>query len=253
MNGLRGRRIVVTRPAHQADAMADALRAAGAVPVLLPTIAIEPPDPPALLHAALRALADHDWVVFTSVNGVHAAFAAASSLGVSDDDWRRVRVAAVGPVTAAALAKQGVRTHAMPDEHRSDRIADAMGSVAGARVLLLRAERAEPDLPRLLVARGADIADVVAYRTVPARHDATARARLDGVDAVTFTSASTAHGFTVVVGNGWRKSLEGVVVASIGPVTTRGLHELRVNVDVEATTHTVDGLVAALTGYWGEG
>ena len=251
MSALRGRRIVVTRAAAQADALAAPLRAAGAEPVLVPTIAIAPPDPCTALDAALRSLADHEWVVFTSVNGVQAALARANALGLRAEAWRHVRIAAVGPATASALGTHGLYAIGMPAEHRSERVVDVMGDVQGARVLLLRGELARPALPRLLEARGARTTDVIAYRTLAAPPDPGAAVRIAGADAITFTSTSTAHGLAGVLGDGWRVTLEGVAVASIGPVTSRALEEMGLPVAVEATQYTVPGLIAALERFFG--
>ncbi|MCI0432113.1 MAG: uroporphyrinogen-III synthase [Gemmatimonadetes bacterium] len=250
MSGLSGRRIVVTRAAHQAESMATAVFAAGGEPVLVPAIVVAPPESPTALDDALRRLTGHDWVLFTSANGVEASFARAEALGLDTDDWGRVRVAAVGPATAGALARWGVRTRAIPDEHRAERVVDVLGGLPGARVLLLRGDLAGSDLPRALEARGARVHDVVAYRTLPAPPDARAAQQVSGADVVTFTSASTVRGLAVVLGPSWRDTLAGRVIASIGPATSAAAREMGLRVDVEAVPHTVPGLIAGLERFW---
>ncbi len=96
---LRGRRIVITRPAEKARRLADRLRSLGAVPIEFPTVRIEPAEP-GPMDAALRALDTFDWIVFTSGSGVEALFARLGSAGKDARDLARRKVAAIGPVTA---------------------------------------------------------------------------------------------------------------------------------------------------------
>ncbi len=227
---LSGRRIVITRPAGDAERLAERLRALGAVPIVAPAIRIEFTDPPAL-DAALADLARFDWMVFTSRNGVEAVFRRA----------RRItgpRIAAIGPATAAALRERGVGADLIPDEYVAEAVLGALGDVRGLRILLPRADIARRALTDGLRARGADVVEIAAYRT---RAGGGARPSLDGADAVTFTSSSTVRGFLEA-----GPVPEGAKVVCIGPVTARTARALGLAVTAVAAVYTEDGLIAAL-------
>lgn len=254
---LAGRRIAITRPQEQAAALAERLAALGAQTVQLATIAIAPIADHAPLDAAINVLAGYDWLVFTSVNGV-AAFA--ERLAATGRDWSArglARVAAIGPATARALEECGVMVDLMPEEYVAEAILDGLGNVAGQRLLLARADIARRALAGDLRLRGADVDEVAAYRTViqPAAQDAI-RAALDGperVDAITFTSSSTARGLLdglAALDRDPRDALAGVALAAIGPVTAATLREAGLEPALVAQEYTIPGLVAALAEYF---
>lgn len=227
---LTGRRVVVTRPGEDGVRLAGRLAAAGAEPILVPAIAIEFTDPPEL-DAALARLAAFDWVVFTSRNGVEAVFRRTERLAGP-------RIAAIGPATAAALAARGAPADLMPAEYVAEAVLEALGHVAGLRILLPRADIARRALADGLRAGGAHVTEVAAYRTRAAQ---TPRPDLSGTDAVTFTSSSTVRGFLAggpVPG--------GAKVVCIGPVTARTARAHGLEVAAVADAYTEDGLIAAL-------
>ena len=254
---LAGKRIAITRPAEQATALAERLEALGAQTVELATIAIAPIEDPAPLDAAIAGLAGYDWLVFTSVNGV-AAFNA--RLAATEHGWEArglARVAAIGPATAQALEKSGAHVDLTPEKYVAEAILDGLGNVAGQRILLARADIARRALAGELRLRGADVDEVAAYRTViqPATPDAIGHA-LDGagrVDAITFTSSSTARGLLdglAALGREPRAALAGVALAAIGPVTAATLREAGLEPALVAGEYTIPGLVAALEAYF---
>jgi uroporphyrinogen III methyltransferase/synthase len=248
---LAGRRIVVTRPDAQAEELCERLRDLGAVPVRLPTIDVLPAESCAELDRALSVLHEWDWVVFTSANGVRFVFDRCAESNIAADKWRLVSVAAIGPATTAALAERGVHPAAVPEEYLAERIAEEVGELCGRRFLLLRADIASDVLPRKLRAGGAYVEEVVAYRTRPRGPDPEAALVLGGgADAITFTSPSTVRGLRGMLGERWRVALGKAAVISIGPVTSAAARELGLTVDAEASEHTVDGLLTALTGYF---
>ncbi len=281
---LFGRRVLVTRTREQASTLVALLRAAGARPIELPTIAIRPPDSFADLDAALLALADSTspaplpqrpggepasadssppflprdggpggldpWVIFTSANGVEAVFARLEALGLDARVFGGVRLGAIGPATAAALRQHGLRADYAPTEALASAIlADFQGrDLRGVRVLLPRADIAPPALADGLAALGADVESVVAYRTVPAEGLAAEARRVlaDGaVDTACFTSSSTVRNLVDAL-DGDTSLLAPLTVACIGPVTAATARELGLHVDIVAREHTVEGLVAAL-------
>ena len=239
---LFGRTIVVTRAREQASELRSRLTALGASVVELPSIAIEPVD------FALPRLADFAWLVFTSVNGVHAFFdRGLAPAGLDARALGGLRVAAIGPGTAGALAQRGIRVDLVPERFVAESLLAAFPApdADGARVLLARAELARDVLPEGLGAAGYTVEVLPVYRTVTAAPDPAALAlvRDGGVDAVTFTSSSTVRNFVDLVGP---LPDPAPPIVSIGPVTSDTARELGLTVTAEAATHTIDGLVTTL-------
>lgn len=247
---LAGRRVVVTRDPDGARVLAARLAALGAVPVLCPVLAFGPPPDAAAFDAALRD-PGFDWVVFTSATGVRAALDRAQACGLTTPAWTRARVAAIGTGTAEALQQRGVSVAFLPGTFVGEALGDELPDVAGRRVLLLRAEAGRAVLCERLEARGADVADVAAYTTVPAPlSDASRKALEAGVDAVTFTSASTVQGFVGALGPQAPALMTHAAVVTIGPVTSAALRAAGLRVDAEAPVATLDGLLGALVQHF---
>lgn len=246
---LLGRTISVTRPREQSAALVERLERLGAEVLEAPAIEIVP-EPPAALDAALDRLADFDWVLFTSANGVEIFFDRLVARGTDVRGLGAAHLAAIGPATAAALRKRGLRADVVAESFRAETLAAALAPrVRGRRVLLARAGGARDVLPKALAAAGANVADVATYRATAVRElpaavrDALAEGRLD---AVTFTSASTLRSFAALLGDGAAASLERTRVACIGPVTAAAARSLGIRVDLEAAEYTASGLVDAL-------
>ena len=237
---LAGRRIVVTRAREQASELVQRLRDLGADTIELPAITIaDPADGGAALRDAAGRLARYDWVVFTSANAVERFL----PLLRDARDFAGTRIAAIGPGTAAALARRNLVADLVPERFVAEALLEALSPWAPGRVLLPRAAVARDVLPQGLRAAGFQVDVVEAYRTTaappsPAVVEAAARA-----DAVTFTSSSTVTRFLELAG---REALP-PTVACIGPVTAETARKHGLSVDVVAPVHTIDGLVAALT------
>jgi len=236
---LRGRRIVITRPAEKARRLAERLRSLGAVPIEFPTVRIEPAEA-GPLDEALRALDSFDWIVFTSANGVDALFARLAAAGKDARDVGRRKVAAIGPVTARALKEHDVAPSLVPDRYVAEAILESLGDVSGKRFLLPRADIAREALAAGLTQRGAVVTEVAAYRTVGVSGPPP---DLSGADAVTFTSSSTVRHFLASGAAVGRAK-----VVCIGPVTAATARELGLTVDAVADEYTEDGLIQALEG-----
>ena len=250
---MQGRRILVTRAAHQADDLSRRLRVLGAEPVEFPVIAIVPPDDWSPLDAALARLADYDWLVFTSATGVQIFWNRFEAhIGRGAPHLQIPRLAAIGPATAAALRARGLEPQVVPETYVAEALAQALGDVRGQRILLARADIARKALPVLLRAAGATVDEVVLYRTVPVQSDlALADILAHGpLGAITFTSSSTVRQFIERVGPEGLAALRDVPVACIGPVTAATARELDLRVDAVAQEYTMDGLVAALLTLW---
>ncbi len=256
---LGGWRVVVTRAAHQAGPLCRALRAEGARVLAIPAIQITPIDPNPALRAAVGRLGAFDWVVCTSSNGVDMLFRALAEHDGADGPEGRpawpplVHAAAVGTQTAAAFRRHGVDDVVVPAEHTSEGLARALsgpGGASGARVLLVQASAARPVLAGTLRAAGAQLEVVAAYDTSQAPAAPEDRAALEaGVDAITFTSPSTARAFRSQFGELADRVARGAVVAAIGPVTARAAEELGYKVHVVADPHTSEGLVEGLAQF----
>lgn len=242
MGNLQGRRVVVTRPRESAAEFSALLRARGAAAVEWPLIEIVP----ALDRGALAAAADNaknfDWLLFSSANGVRYFFDA-----LKDRKLSGVRIGAIGPKTAAALVALGHRPDAMPSDFQSHAFAEALGDVNGKSALLVRSEIALPDLSNALRSKGMKLEEVVAYRTIPA----TSAAPFDwnDVDVLTFASGSAAQSLAQKMSPSLLPTA--LIVASIGPSTTKVANELGFAVAVEAEQHTVEGLTVALDNFSG--
>jgi uroporphyrinogen III methyltransferase/synthase len=245
---LFGQRIVVTRPREQAAALSDRLRALGAEVIALPTIEIRPPDDWGPLDEAIAELDTYDWLIFTSANGVRHFV---DRLDTSERDLRSIRakICAVGPATAESLALLHIKVDRMPEEYVAESLLAAFSGedLRGKRILLPRARVARDVIPVELEKRDAKVNVVPAYQTVVPEDVAARVERLfEGSrkpDWVTFTSSSTVRNFVSVCPV---KRLDGVRVASIGPITSATARELAVRVDVEAPKYTVDGVVDAI-------
>jgi uroporphyrinogen III methyltransferase/synthase len=254
---LKGRTVVVTRTRAQAAELATILSEAGAEVLEFPTIRIVDPEDWGPADTAAARLADYDWVVFTSANAVRAFFARLTGTGA--DALAGMSVAAVAGPTAARLSDRGITPAFVPDDHRAEGVVDGLverGVGTGSRVLIPRALEARELIPETLRARGAEVDVVPVYRTVLGEGDVAVMARFGArtVDAVTFTSSSSVRNFVDLLGrDGVPAILDGVLMASIGPVTSETMRSLGLSPAVEAADSTVAGLVRALVARYEAG
>jgi uroporphyrinogen-III synthase/uroporphyrinogen III methyltransferase/synthase len=226
---LAGRRVLVTRAAHQAGKLSEGLRALGAEPVEVPVLEIRAPASYGPLDGALRQLDSYHWVILTSSNVVRALEERAAALGVPLTGRAGLRVAAVGKATAKAAADAGLKADFVPESYVAESLAAGLlDRAAGTRMLLARAAVARDVIPDALRAAGAVVDVVDAYRNgMPEGAPEELRAALArGIDAATFTSSSSAtHLKEAVEAAGLTWPLEGVRAVSIGPVSSQTLRE----------------------------
>lgn len=255
MSALAGRRIVVTRAPHQAAELDSRLRERGAEPVPYPCIQIAPPDDCAALDAALRGASrgEYDWLVLTSANTVTILKGRLDDLGLSLP--AALKVASVGPATAhSAQALLGLTARLIPEKFVAEALAEALAPEQGTRILLPQADKARPVLAQSLIASGAAVRAVEAYRTIPGSGGAEVPRLLPRkeIDAITFASASAARNFAVrlVDEGGSLDDCDGVCIACIGPVTAEAVREIGLQADVQPGTHTLDGLIDGLEDYF---
>jgi uroporphyrinogen III methyltransferase / synthase len=251
---LAGKRVLVTRAEGQSDEAAALLRQRGAEPVIVPAIAIGPPDDEAPAERAIAKLSSYDWIAFTSANGVERTWDLVVRSGKDAGAFGKAKIAAVGPATAAALARHGLAADVTAEELRGEGLAKEMlaSMESASRVLLLRAQAARDALPDALRAAGStvDIAAVYATRAPPDLTDTLrplfAEGSLAKVDAVIFSSSSTVRHVCDALGPPAAALLATVTVATIGPVTTETAKTLGVHVDAEASPYTVPAAIEAL-------
>jgi uroporphyrinogen-III synthase len=253
MLSLQDRRILITRAQGQASALATELEALGATTIQIPTIEIVPPFSYAALDSALASAADFDWLLFTSANAVYAFIERARYLNLSPQPKR---VAAIGPATARALVQAGLSVNLIPPQAVAESLAEALRPLAaGARMLLVRAAVARDVLPEMLTGAGATVTIAEAYRTVVPRGSIASLKELFATappDAITFTSASTARNLVALLDEASLKLPEGIVLASIGPITSEAMRGLGLEPTCEADEATISALVNALAALWTE-
>ncbi len=250
--------MLVGRARHQAGALSAELRALGASVLEIPFIEIRKPRSFKSLDSALKNLDTYDWLVLTSVNGVEAMWNRLEKLHVTPSQLDRgeaPRIAAIGPATKKAIEKRGVKVDVVPREYVAESVVRSLKhKVKGKRVLLVRAKVARDVIPRELRKAGAHVDVVEAYETVV---PASSRTRLQLAlrnpkqrpHVVTFTSSSTVKNFVELIGSGKRKirrDLAGILMSSIGPVTSATLRDQGLAVDIAAREFTIPSLVAAI-------
>jgi uroporphyrinogen-III synthase len=257
MNGeLENKRVLVTRPAHQAEKLAAPLRALGAEVILLPMLEVLPPANLEPLRHAIENLASYRWIVFTSANAVRAIGELLAAQSKSFENFPGLQIAAVGEETAHALEAFGAAADLLPDEFTAASLAATLApDVAGQRVLLPQQPGANSSLSNALTAAGAMIDRVDAYQTaLPADAAASLKAAFSDSDrspnVLTFTSAQTARNFFSLVSQHSISLPSGTVIASIGPSTTAALTALGFPPQVAATLSTAQALADALAVYF---
>ena len=236
-------RLLVTRPSHQAEPLARALRDAGFEATCVPTVAIAAPTDGSL-DVALARIADIDWLVVTSANGVAPLTGRVPA---------SARVAAVGPATAAALASAGIRVDHVPDDYLSAAVASGMGDLRGCRVLLARSDAATPQLHEALVGAGALVSEAIAYRTIeapPESRDPLRRALQDRLNGIVFSSASAVRGLLALLDHRERTRAKRIPALCIGPVTGAQAEADGFAVELVAGEHTGIGLSRAIADHF---
>ena len=255
---LFGKRILVTRPEGQASDLAEELLRYGADPVVFPTVQVLPPEDWTPLDAAIARLGSYDWVIFTSANGVRYFGERLEAAGVDMRALKEAKVCAIGPKTAEVLHRMGISADLVPGLYQAEGIIEEMEKIGvrNRRILLPRAQEAREVLPETLRRMGAQVDVIPAYRSVRPDGDL---ARIRGMlrekqlAAVTFTSSSTVRNFAEMIGRGELASLlEGVIVASIGPITAQTVEEVGMVNRVMPEKYTVSELSRSLADHFAD-
>src|SRR4051812_19737221 len=243
---LHGRTIAVTRARAQASGLAGRLASLGAEVVETPAIRIVPRAVADEVAQAAREIGSFALVCVTSPNGASLLLDAVEAVGGDARSLAGVDVAAIGPGTAAELARRGIRPDVVAEVSTAEGLLEALADidVSGERVLIARASEARDVLPDGLRERGAGVVVVPLYDTVAEALDETQLAAVARADYVTFTSSSTVRFFMDALGE--RALPNGARVISIGPITSATARELGLEVHAEAPKHDIDGLVDTL-------
>ena len=246
---MRRPRVLIIRPAGQADLLAARLENIGIEPVVVPAVAVLPPVSWDGVDEALARLGQYAWVLFTSANGVRMFFDRGRTRGGVVGP-PTLRWAAIGPGTAAALEEVGIGRPWLPSRYLGESVGDELPANQGQDVLRVRGETASPVATTRLRARGVSVDEVVAYSIVEAPRGSEPllrRAWTRGIDAIVFTSASTVRGFAHLAERaGIADDVTSVTTFAIGPVTAEAMTALGWEVHGVALQHSVDGLVSLI-------
>jgi uroporphyrinogen-III synthase len=247
---LEGRRIVVTRAPEQSKELCERLEELGAEVLLLPMVRFLEPGNTLDLDRAIRSLEKVDWLIFTSTNAVTFFLRRCRALGIWPSG-KSIKIAAVGLATRLALESEGLQASLVPAEFSGAGLAaELAGVIARKSVLLPRSDRASEELPSLLRRVGANVTEVVAYRT--AGPEAVDGRLIDGIrsgqaDAITFFSPSAFREFQNLMGRDKLGRLHpGVAFVAVGPVTAEAIRSAGLPAVIEADQATTASLVAAL-------
>jgi uroporphyrinogen-III synthase len=251
---LAGWRILVSRARDQAGALTQGLRACGAEVLEIPFIEIRPPRSFKSLDESLKVVSEYEWLILTSVNGVRAMFERMALLNLPRRVLSHLNIVAIGPATRAAIEQEGLKVALTPKAYVAESLVEALGEkVRGRRVLLCRAKIARDVIPVELRHAGAFLDVAEAYENViPQSSRVALRAVLRDPQRrphlITFTSSSTVQNYVALLGirSGRSHLVEGVLNASIGSITSQTLRLFQLSVDVEASDHTIPGLIDAI-------
>jgi uroporphyrinogen-III synthase len=247
---LANQRVLVTRTKAGASELSEYLCSAGASVEVIPTIEIVPPDSFVSLDHALAELSAFEWVVFTSANAVEV-FAARRHPAICPKN-----VAVIGPATGRAVEKLGIPVALQPSRYVAEALAGSLAPlVAGQKVLLVRAAQARDILPQALTEAGAYLTIAEAYRNRMPPDSIPLIRKIFSVPelfptVITFTSASTARNLMDLLDRAGLQLPAGILLASIGPITSRAMVELGLTPTIEADEATIPALVRAIGKYF---
>jgi uroporphyrinogen III methyltransferase / synthase len=255
---LIGKRIVITRAAAQSEALGRELTARGAVAVVVPLVAFAEPEDFAPLDTAITEIQRFDWMILTSAQAVRSLVKRCENLKRSlVRPESKLRVGCVGPVSAEAARQAGLAVEYVAETHTGAGLAEELGSkLAGARVFLPRSDRANPDLPAALKHYGAQVTEVIAYRTLrpTATDERSLRQIADGAaDAALFFSPSAVHHFAELFGGDQLHGLQDkLAITAVGPVTANALRDAGVERIVLARDTTAAAVIEALVRHFAD-
>ena len=278
---LTGQRILITRATSQADSFKLALEAAGARPILIPVIEIKEPSSWEPFDKALAQLSEYDWVIFASTNAVRSFIERMDKTKVPKENLSNIKIGAIGEATAAILQEHSITVDFSPDKFVAENFIEQFpgsDNMRGLKILWPRTNVGRTLIADEFTASGAIVDTIEAYRTdLPDNKDVLATRLFDlcnekNLDLVTFASSQTVKNFHQLLKQGLvnyagskgyivnhesdaleaaaSNLLNGIAIATIGPVTAKTARQYYKTVQIEADTHTMDGLLKAIERYY---
>ncbi len=253
---LFGKKILITRSKEQSRDFSDLLFYYGAEPVIFPTISLIPPESWEEMDRAIASLEKYDWIIFSSVNGVHFFMNRLKALGKDSRALHRIKICAVGSSTAEDLLKYGIQVDLVPGSFQGESVVEAFRQmdVQGRSFLIPRAKEAREILPESLKKMGAKVDLVTAYQNVKPVENVERIKKLlleNKLSVITFTSSSTVKNFLELLDSKELKaSLKNTKIASIGPITSQTLREAGYQVDIQPQEHTIAALTESIVEFY---
>lgn len=253
---LLGKTIIVTRAREQASQTVQTLADLGAYVLQCPAIKIEPLKNYKIADSAIGHLQDYDWIIFTSVNGVKYFWQRLNILGYDTRRLGKCKVAAIGPATAEALEKHGVRPDFVPDSYVAEGIIKGItqidDNINGKRILIARAKDARMTLPDELAKMGAFAEVAPIYQTVQDIENVPLIIDLlekNKIDCISFGSSSTVRNFLAQIPVKYLQNPD-LALAAIGPITAQTLRENNLKATIRPREYTIPGLIKAIVKYF---
>ncbi len=248
---LFGRRIVITRAVGQSQELTADLRELGAEVILFPTIATEY-YADEKLQSVIDSGAKYDWIIFTSANGVRYFFDALAECKSDIRKFRKAKIAVVGAGTDRALTEKFIKSDFTPQRYLTSELAEELHKrfgVSGNKILRVRGDTAPSTVEDIFEGYGAAVETLTVYRIIVGKPIPGIRKKLleDGADLITFTSPSTVRNFVEIIGmDNAKMILSKADILSIGPITSEAVRQFGLTVDVEASPHSIKGIISAI-------
>lgn len=246
---------MITRARRQGSGLTSSLQSCGAIPILIPTIEIVPPESFDSLDHVIAQIESFDWLIFTSANAVEF-FAHRWDQMSSQSSRGLPKIAVIGPATARVVRDVGLRVDLIAPRYIAESLAESLVSEAqGKHFVIVRAAEARNVIPDILTRAGGKVTIAEAYRnripseSIPALRQLFATPE-NYPDAILFTSASTVHNLMTLLGTAGFMLPSGIALASIGPITSQALSEYGLSPTIEAAESTIDGLIRALDQFF---
>ncbi|MGA2090314.1 MAG: uroporphyrinogen-III C-methyltransferase [Endomicrobiales bacterium] len=255
---LSGKSILVTRPYPASEELAELLKERGATVSVFPLIKIMP-SPAKAVDEVMERILSCTWIILTSANGVDLFARALKRNGIAPHDLSHIKIAAIGPKTAAALEACGLKPDVVPDTFVQESLAAALCEFSGQErgtVIIFHSQDSRSALTQLLQQQGFTVEEVSLYRSAFTGTVQRLRALLKArqADMITVTSSSCVKSLDRLMDDGGIKPLrQQIELAAIGPVCAGTARSSGFRVSAEATQYTSEGLVEAIEKYYGGG
>lgn len=257
---LQGKRILVTRAKEQAESFSKKIAEYGGIAIEIPLIKIQAPSNTDVIEKTLQKIHTYNWLIFTSVNGVHYFFDFIETYGITFSETNRPKIAVVGKKTLQALEQKGFSAELVPDDFVAEDLLEKLKKRVNNNeaILLARGNLGRSLLPEKLGEIGIQVDDLILYENVLNLEKQAELIHLlesRSVDIITFTSSSTVTNFVELLKGtaGWREWLHHIQIACIGPITEKTAIEAGITPQIVANEYTVAGLLdAIITKYWQE-